>query len=122
MAEISTSAGGQHYGPGDITEVWLRSVLFGERNPLGSASGLVPSSDPLRALRNRALPEDSLRAICHLFLTEALVGTGRASRLTNVRLGLPIRGERRFALGWVEAARYTNVEPAAHSIDGKVNL
>jgi len=122
MAEISTSANGRSYGPADITEVWLRSALFGEPNPLGLMSGLVPSSDPLRPLRKQPLPEDSLRAICEVLLTENLVGSGRASRITNLRLGVPIAGKRRLTLRWVESQRYTNVEPGARSIDGRINL
>jgi hypothetical protein len=87
------------YKDDDVTEISLRRVLFGEAGPRGlTIVQGVP--DPLVELRGRRLPEDALRPILHLTMTEALVGTGRASQVARVRLSSPVRGERTLLVEW----------------------
>lgn len=123
MQDFSTSAGGRAYSADDITEVKLKHLLFGEPNPLGEMMGsLGPAVDPLASLRGKRLSEDALRAVCTLLLTEALVGSGRASRITDFQMGIPVAGQRRLRLSWTEPKRYVNAVPGQRAIDGVIRL
>jgi len=63
-----------------------------------------------------------IRPVVHVLLTDALVGSGRASRITRFRLGPAITGRRRLELAWQAPVRYQNVDPEVRQIDGIVSL
>jgi hypothetical protein len=121
--EISVSDGGRMYSPGDLTEFGLRHELFGEPLPTGGlAKSMASFSNPLRPLGGAGLSEEIVRPVAHLLLTEALVGHGRASRITRMRIGLPVAGRRAFRLAWEGPRRYPDLPPERRSIEGVVEL
>ncbi len=77
---------------------------------------------PLPALASQNLSEEIIRPVLRVLVTEELVGNGRAARITEFKLGPPVAGERRLALGWADRRRYVNEEPGAHRIEGVVEL
>lgn len=118
--EISTSG----YSADDLTEAGLRTVLFGTRHPLEGehfgSIGQVP--DPFAALRAARVPDEITRPLAELMFVEALVGTERAARITEFRLGTAVRGTRKLVAGWQPPRRYSNDRPTGRTIEGDVHL
>ena len=110
--------------PGDLTEAALRTVLFGELNPLANQhmDFATEISDPLKPLRENPVSEEIIRPLSELLLTDLLVGTGRATSVREFRLGVPIRGRRSLTLGWETPNRYENEPTKAWRIQGEVNI
>jgi len=119
---LEVSIGGMT--PADLTESALRTVLFGDANPLADQhmSFATEISDPLRPLRENPVSEEIIRALSELLLTDLLVGTGRATSIREFRLGVPIRGRRSLTLAWETPNRYANETATARRIQGKVNI
>ena len=123
LSGISLSEGGRTYSPENLTELSLRAALFGEAIPLGDFSEhMARMPNPLEPLSELRLSEEIVRPIAHLLVTEALVGTRKASRITRFRLGPAVAGHRRLELGWQAPRRYQNVEPETRQIQGSVAL
>jgi hypothetical protein len=99
----------------------LRIALFGEPNPRGPHETWFELPNPLPEISALALSDETLRPITHLFLTELLVGTGRASRVYPPRLGPSIAGKRALHLAWRARTRYGG-EPETREIEGLVEL
>jgi len=120
LLEISVSG----YSADDLTEAALRSALFGERHPLADQhmSLLAEMRDPVEALRGGRLADEITRPLAELLLTDALVGSGRASRVTTFRLGSSITGARRLRIGWEPARRHSNERSSARVVEGYVRL
>lgn len=116
------SIGGK--SPADLTESALRSVLFGERNPLaGQYMGFATEiNDPLAPLRENPVSEEIIRPISELLVTDLLVGTGRARSIRGFRLGIAIRGHRNLTLSWEPPNRYSNEPVTVRSIKGEVKI
>ncbi len=110
--------------PADLTESALRTVLFGERNPLADQHmGFAAEiDDPLRPLRESPVSEEIIRPLSELLLTELLVGTGRARSIRTFRLGVAIRGRRSLTLAWETPSRFSNEPVTLRSISGDVNI
>src|SRR5260370_12609570 len=116
------SIGGK--SPADLTESALRSILFGERNPLaGEYMGFATEiNDPLAPLRENPVSEEIIRPISELLVTDLLVGTGRARSIRGFRLGIAIRGHRNLTLSWEQPKRYSNEPVTVRSIKGEVKI
>jgi hypothetical protein len=104
--------------PEDLTELAMRVALLGEPNPLGTMSFLAAAENPLLAVANLRLPEDSFEQIAQLLITEELVGQRGAAHITQFRLGPQHIGRRRLRLGWLPVRRYQNQDPVEHVIEG----
>jgi hypothetical protein len=78
--------------------------------------------DPLKFLRNNAISEEIIRPLAELLITDILVGSGRAKRLTGFRLGLSVHGMRPLTLSWETPKRYSNQPTAIRTIEGRVRL
>lgn len=123
FSEMSVSEGGRTYSPEDLTEMGLRNVLFGEPiAPGGLTHHLIEIGDPLGRVAELGLSEETIRPVVHVLLTEAIVGRGRASRITRFRLGTAVAGQRRLELAWQAPVRYQNVDPEERQIEGIVSL
>jgi hypothetical protein len=123
FTEMSVSAGGRTYSPQDLCETALRQVLFGETEVLDALSASMSSiPDPFAPVRELRLSEEIIRPIAHLLLTEALVGSGRASRITLLRLGPQTSGARRCILEWEAPRGFAGIEPERRRIEGSVRL
>jgi Domain of unknown function (DUF4062) len=110
--------------PADLTESALRTVLFGELNPLADQHmGFATEiDDPLRPLRQSPVSEEIIRPLSELLLTDLLVGSGRARSIRAFRLGVAIRGRRRLTLAWETPSRFSNEPVTVRSISGEVNI
>ena len=108
----------------DITELALRSALFGESNPLDDqhVGFMAEMPDPLEALRAARVPDEIARPLAELLVVDALVGSGRAMRVTDFRLGANVRGGRRLALAWEPPRQYSSERATTKSIEGNVRL
>jgi hypothetical protein len=104
--------------PEDLTELAMRIALLGEPNPFGTMSFLVAAENPLLAIADLRLPEDSFEQIAQLLIAEELVGQRGADHITQFRLGPPHRGHRRLRLGWMPVRKYQNQNPVEHVIEG----
>ena len=62
--------------------------------------------DPLRPLREAKVSDEITRPLAELLVVDELVGSGRATRLTEFNLGVAIRGVRRLKLSWEVRSRY----------------
>jgi hypothetical protein len=123
FADMSVSEGGKTYSSEDLTEMGLRHALFGEPISLGGLTHHMSEiDDPLRPVGELGLSEEMIRPIVHILLTDALVGRGRASRITRFRLGTAIAGQRHLELAWQAPVRYQNVDPEERQIEGVVSL
>jgi hypothetical protein len=123
MAAMSLSESGRTYSAQDLTEMGLRSALFGEAIPIGRMSEhMARMPNPLGPLAELHLSEEVTRPVAHLLLTEALIGARKASRAPRFRLGPAVAGKRRLELAWEAPRQYQNVEPETRSIRGTVLL
>jgi hypothetical protein len=108
--------------PEDITELALRVALFGEANPLGTFSFMANVPNPFDQVRQLCLSEEIVGPIVRVLLTETLVASGRAERITSLRLGPVHRGSRRLSLAWRPRQRYINAYPEERHIEGEVTI
>lgn len=106
----------------DLTELALRIELFGEPNPLGDMSFVARIGDPFEALEGTRLPADAVEPVARLLLTESLLGSGRAERITHLDVGPAHLGRRRIALGWEPRRRYANTIPVPRRIEGDATV
>ena len=96
--------------PDDLTDVALRTALFGEPNPLARQHQgfMMEMPDPLQPLRDARVPDEIVRSLAELMIVDELVGSGRAARVTNFRLGASVGGLRSLELAWEPSQRYVN--------------
>lgn len=120
LLEMSVSG----YSADDLGEAALRSALFGERHPLaGQHMGFITEiRDPLAPLRTARVSDEITRPLAELLIADEMIGSGRAARLTEFRLGAAVRGVRRLTVGWEPPRRYSNERPAPRIVDGQVQL
>lgn len=76
--------------------------------------------NPLPAIAQIGLDEDSFAGAAEVLLIESLVGSGRAERITALRIG-PARSGRPLRLEWKAPRRFPNVEPERRLIEGKLH-
>lgn len=110
--------------PAELTEIALRSVLFGDPNPLSDRhmGFMAELDDPLKPLRENRVSEEIVRPLSELLVTDLLVGTGRAKSIRDFRLGVPIQGHRKLTLSWEAPSRYSSEPVAVRSISGNLEI
>ena len=106
--------------PEDLTELALQVALFGEPNPLGHMASMAQMDNPIPAIAQIGLDEDSFAGAAEVLLVESLVGSGRAERITAMQIG-PARSGRPLRLEWEAPRRYSNIEPERRRIEGKLH-
>ena len=110
--------------PDDLTDIALRTALFGERNPLArqDMGFMAEMPDPLQPLRDARVPDEIVRPLAEVMIVDELLGSGRAARVTKFRLGASVGGQRRLELEWEPPQRYANERPQRRRFDGRVRL
>jgi hypothetical protein len=110
--------------PADLTEIALRTALFGESNPLaGQHMGFMTElEDPLKPLRQNPVSEEIIRPVSELLVADVLVGTGRAKSIQEFRLGVPLLGHRKLSFSWEVPNRYSGQPVLIRSISGDVKI
>ena len=110
--------------PDDLTEAALRSALLRAPNPLANQhmGFFAEMPDPFASLRTVRVSDEILRPLAELMLVDSLVGSGRASRITQFKLGVPIGGMRQLSLSWEPAARHSSEPTVFRTIEGKLRL
>jgi hypothetical protein len=101
-----------------LTELAMRIALFGEANPLGTLSFFAEMPNPFAGLDTIRLSEDSVPGIAEVLMVDALVGSGRADRVTKVRAGPRHGGRRRLRVEWLPRQRFSNEVPQRRAIEG----
>ena len=88
--------------PADLTDTALRIALFGEPNPLARQhmDFMAEMPDPLRPLRDADVPDEIVRPLTEVMIVDELVGSGRAAKVTELKLGASVRGLRRNVTGY----------------------
>jgi hypothetical protein len=116
------SIGGK--SPADLTQIALRSILFGEPNPLADQHmGFVTEiPDPLAPLRTNPVSEEIVRPLSELLVTDLLLGSDRARRIIAFRMGVPIQGRRSLTVAWEPVSRFSNQVEAVRTISGETNI
>jgi hypothetical protein len=105
----------------ELTRIAIAVSFLGEPNPLGLMGSMVTIPSPFPALRKAGVPEESLRPIARLFMSEILIIERGIERLLHFQLGRPIAGRRRLRMGYRVPAAYSNQPPPApFEVDGEV--
>ena len=108
--------------PEDLTELALQVALFGEPNPLGHMASMAEMDNPIPAIAQIGLDEDSFAGAAEVLLVEALVGSGRAERITALQIG-PARSGRPLRLEWEAPRRFSNLSSQKDGrIEGKLRI
>lgn len=120
MLDISVSG----YSADDLIEAGVSTALFGRRHPLVDQNlGFMGEfADPFAALRAARVPDEIIRPLAELMFVDAMVGSGRAARVTRFKLGASVRGIRRLLVGWQAPRRYSNELAAERQVQGDLRL
>ena len=110
--------------PADLTETTLRVALLGERSQLARQHThfMVEMPDPLQPLRDAHVPDEILRPLAEVMIIDELLGSGRAARVTQFRLGASVGGLRRLELSWEAPREYENENRRERHLVGQVRL
>ena len=110
--------------PDDLTNVAIRTALFGERNPLAGQhmDFMVEMPDPLQPLRDAGVPDEIVRPLAEVMIVDELLGSGRVDRVTTFRLGAAVGGLRRLELAWEPPRGYAHERRKRRHLDGRVRL
>lgn len=119
MRGVNVVVNGAQFTAQELVVRQLRAGLFGEDCLVPGGLFQTPA-DPLSPLRGKALPDEVVRPVARLLMTEWLVREGQADALTEFRFGPRRQGLRKLAVSWRERSRYRNVAPGDYSIEGDV--
>ena len=111
--------------PDDLTDVALRTALFDEPSPLvrQHMDFMAEMPDPLEPLRAQGAPDEIVRSLAEVMIIDELVGSGRAARVTQFKLGASVGGLRKLELEWEPRRRYVNERRGPrHLAAGQVRL
>jgi Domain of unknown function (DUF4062) len=106
----------------ELVEAGMRALFLGEPLPpgLGMLDFMTDTGidrDDLQQAFEQ--PNEVAQAITRLVVTEGLVGSGRAARISSFSLRPRVGGARRIEIEWIDPRTYTNVEPARRRIEGE---
>ena len=110
--------------PADLTETTLRVALLGERSQLARQHThfMAEMPDPLQPLRDARVSDEILRPLAEVMIIDELLGSGRAARVTQFRLGASVGGLRRLELSWEAPREYENENRRKRHLVGQVRL
>jgi hypothetical protein len=111
--------GSDDYTTDDLIEINLRKALFGTAGPPLTQIIGGTLKDPLAPLRRAHTPDELVRSIARLLITESLVGSGQAAAVTQVLLSQRFDGEREIFVEWQPR---TKAVSRPRSVRGRVQL
>jgi len=111
--------GSDDYTTDDLIEINLRKALFGTSGPPLTQIIGGTLKDPLAPLRKTHVPDELVRSIAGLLITEALVGQGQAAAVTQVLLSQRFADEREIFVEWQPR---TKLVSPPRSVRGRVKL
>ncbi len=118
----SMRAGTSGRSADDLVELGIRALFLGEVLPesVGMLGFMTDPGVDLDVLRQGfGQPNEIAEAISRLVVIDGLVGGGKASRVTEFRLGPRVGDVRRIAIEWEEPRIYSNVEPQRRRVEGE---
>ena len=65
-------------------------AVEGHRDPLLEVAFNGQTPDPFQRLRDTGVPDEIVRSLADLMIVDELVGSGRAARVTQFRLGASV--------------------------------
>ena len=78
--------------------------------------GMHEMPDPFQLLRDAGVSDEITRALAEVMLVDEMVGSGRAARVTQFRLGATMGGVRKLQLEWEDRHQ------RKHPLEGQVQL
>ncbi|HJQ00547.1 MAG TPA: DUF4062 domain-containing protein [Jatrophihabitans sp.] len=102
---MSVYVGGQSYSPQATAVLLVRKALFGESAPKALLTFGGKIANPFSELPRETLSDDVQRAVLRLLITEALVVSGRASRVIKMSISPPGPSGRRAVVSWATPSR-----------------
>ena len=109
----------------ELNAMLVQTALFGGPHPLAGSGmeSMTKIADPIGPLRKARVPDEIVRNLTELMITESLVGSGRAVSVKTFRLGTMTKGGRKLELTWIPATPYeTGGMNRPKTITGYVNL
>jgi hypothetical protein len=104
----------------ELTEIAVSVSLFGEPNPMSFMGHAVQMANPFPALRAAGVPEEALRPIARLVLSEMLVTERGIERLTSFSLGAAMPTGRLLRLGWLAPSAYSGHPSRTSRAEGQI--
>lgn len=117
-AGAAITMSGTTYRADDLTALALRTALFAEPVPSRHMS-MVPDLGDLPSQVPAGLSTETYRAVLSLVVTEALVRSGRAGRVTRLQVSPPGPAGRRVVVEWAGLAAQGR-PPSSGAVDGYV--
>jgi len=114
---MTVSVGGRSYSSDQIAERDLRRMLFGEEDDTNVLAVGGQIRDFTSDLPSWATASDVYAALFALLFTEALIESGRASRVTKVQVSPPGPLGRNLSLEWV-GHNNRGDEPTSRTLSG----
>lgn len=105
----------------DLVELGMRALFLGQPLPssLRSLEFLADTGIDLDDLAQAfGQSNEVAEAITRLVVTEGLVGSGRAARITSFALSPCVANARQVEIEWIEPRRYVDVEPGRRRVEG----
>lgn len=105
----------------ELVELGVRELILGEALPesLGMLGFMTePGIDRDGLGQCFDLPNEIAEPITRLVVSEGLVGSGHASRVTSFALGPRVGDRRRVAIEWEEPRVYSNRDPERRRVEG----
>jgi hypothetical protein len=108
------------YSDEEVTTISFRKALFGEAAPrdVWMLGGI---GEPLSSLKGIKPPDEVIRPLLHLLITEAAVGSRRASYVFPVRLSTEINGRRSLVVEWLPPTNRQSVSEPLR-VEGAIEL
>jgi len=114
---MTVSVGGRSYSSDQIAERDLRRMLFGEEDDTNVLAVGGQIRDFTSDLPSWVTASDVYAALFALLFTEALIESGRASRVTKVQVSPPGPLGRNLSLEWV-GHNNRGDEPTSRTLSG----
>jgi hypothetical protein len=98
----------------------VRRALFGEKPPRALLSVGGSLGKPLQEVPTGPMSVELHAALLRLLITEALIATGRAARVTRLDVSPPGPDGRQIRLEWIRRHDRGRAPAASRSVEGRL--